>query len=171
MKSLTKDELASMLGEAKGAGPLDYLMLLLAFNHGFRISEVLNLTSDNFVDGHVIVQRLKGSCKTTQRLLPNETDPVTALLAHRAPGERLFPFSRMTAWRHVKAIGQRAGIPAFKCFPHALKHSCAMAGLRGGMSLPELQAYLGHRSLGSTGMYLKIDDDAASSAFATAIDK
>lgn len=167
MKYLTKDELGKMLMVAKGSNPTDHLMILLAFNHGLRVSEVLSLTAANFQDGYLIVQRLKGSARTSQRLLDNEA----ALLAdYKIPAcGLLFPICRRTAWRRIKGYGVAAGIPGFKCKPHALKHSCAMAGLKGGMSLPELQAYLGHRSLGSTGMYLKIDDDTASSAFATAI--
>jgi integrase len=167
MKYLSKDELCAMLGAA--SDPLDYLMILIAFNHGFRVSEVLSLTSENFVSGHVTMQRLKGSCKTTQKLLPNEVAPIAELLAKRAPGERLFPFCRKTAWLHVKQIGVAAGIPAFKCFPHALKHTTAKLGLKGGMSLPELQTYIGHKNGANTMLYLREDDEAASKAFAAAM--
>jgi integrase len=169
MKFLTKDELSAMLGQAMKSGPLDHLMILIAFNHGFRVSEVLSLTSKNFVDGHVIMQRLKGSCKTIQRLLPNEVAPIQALLAHRGVGERIFPFDRTTAWRHVKAIGIAAGIEAFKCFPHGLKHTSAVLGLKGGMTLPEIQTRLGHKSGASTMAYLRVDDETADKAFAAAI--
>jgi len=166
MKYLSKSELGTMLQKAEESSPLDHLMILLAFNHGLRVSEVLSLTSDNFKDGHLIVQRLKGSCKTAQRLLPNEA----ALLAKFMPIEGLlFTFDRTTAWRHIKKIGVAAGIESFKCFPHALKHTTAMVGLQGGMNLPELQAYLGHKSGASTMMYLKIDDDKACKAFAAAL--
>ena len=168
MKHLTKDELSKMLAVAQSSGPLDYLIILLAFNHGFRVSEVLSLTSENFVDGHVIVQRLKGSCKTTQKLLPNEAGLITDLLTHRSPGERLFPFCRKTAWLHVKQIGVAAGIESFRCFPHALKHTCAMTGLAGGMKINEVQTYLGHKSGASTMAYLRVDDDVACKAFAAA---
>jgi integrase len=166
MKYLTKDELGLMLAQAKAAGPMDYLMILIAFNHGLRVSEVLELTAANFVDGHLIVQRLKGSCRTTQKLLPNEA---ALLKDYKIPAcGRLFPIHRQTAWRHVKALGIAAGIPGFKCFPHALKHTTAKTGLAGGMTLPELQTYLGHKSGSSTMAYLREDDDVASKAFAAA---
>lgn len=166
MKYLSREELGLMLVQAKASGPMDYLMILLAFNHGLRVSEVLNLTAGNFVDGHLVVQRLKGSCKTVQKLLPNEA----ALLADYKIPEcgRLFPIHRKTAWLHVKQLGIAAGIPSFKCFPHALKHTTAKTGLAGGMTLPELQAYLGHKSGSSTMAYLREDDDVASKAFAAA---
>ena len=167
MKYLLKDELQAMLGRAKEASPAVHLMILLAFNHGLRVSEVLSLTAANFQDGHLVIQRLKGSCKTAQKLLPNEA---ALLVDYKIPAcGKLFPIHRQTAWRHVKALGVAAGIPAFRCKPHVLKHSCAMTGLQGGMTLPELQAYLGHKSGASTMMYLKIDDDKASKAFAAAV--
>jgi integrase len=164
LKHLTKDELVSLLGVA---GENDRLMFLLSVNHGLRVSEVIGLTAENFVDGHLVLQRLKGSCKTIQRLLPNEA---TLLAEHKpAPDGRLFPISRCTAWRRIKAIGAQAGIESFKCHPHVFKHTCATLGLKGGMTLPEVQARLGHKSGASTMMYLAVDDDTASEAFARAI--
>jgi type 1 fimbriae regulatory protein FimE len=164
MKYLSKDELGLMLAQAKAAGPMDHLMILIAFNHGLRVSEVLNLTAENFVDGYLIVQRLKGSCKTAQKLLPNEA----ALLADYKIPEcgRLFPIHRQTAWRHVKQFGVAAGIPGFKCFPHAIKHTTAMTALNGGMKINEIQTYLGHKSGASTMAYLKVSDEVACKAFA-----
>jgi integrase/recombinase XerD len=169
MKYLTKSELESLLKVAKASSPLDELLMLISFNHGLRVSEVLALTKDNFVDGYLIVQRLKGSCRTAQKLLPNEA----ALLAEYKIPEcgRLFPIHRQTAWRHVKALGVAAGIPAHRVFPHCIKHTTAKIGLSGGMSIPELQTYLGHKSGNSTLQYLREDDQTASSAFAAAVGK
>ena len=91
MKYLSKIELGAMLEQAKAAGPMDHLMILLAFNHGLRVSEVLDLTTENFVDGHLIVQRLKGSCKTA--LMPDET-PINerrSINSHTVTGDRVGP--------------------------------------------------------------------------------
>ena len=41
-------------------------MLLVAYNHGLRVSEVLSLTKENIQDGALVIQRLKGSNKTTR---------------------------------------------------------------------------------------------------------
>lgn len=166
MKYLSKSELESLLKVARASSPMDELLVLLSFNHGLRVSEVLDLTAANFVDGYLIVQRLKGSCKTAQRLLPNEA---ASLADYKIPEcGKLFPIHRQTAWRHVKALGIAAGIPGFKCTPHSLKHTCAKRGLAGGMTLPELQTYLGHKSGSSTMVYLREDDEVASKAFAKA---
>ncbi len=183
LKSLSKDELQRLL---EVADTHDRLMFLLAFNHGLRVTELVGgwltdkhgnkewypgLTAENFVDGYLIVQRLKGSNRTIQKVLANEAALLNEYLQGRtlAPGEKLFKMDRTTAWRHMKALGVAAGIPAFRCFPHALKHSTATVGLAGGMTLPEVQARLGHKSGSSTMVYLGVTEDAASEAFEKAV--
>jgi integrase len=165
MKNFSKDELAGLLQAAKAAGPMDYLLILLSFNHGLRVSEVLSLTESNFKDGSLTIQRLKGSCKTSQKLLPNEAAALAEYVI-TDPAGRLFPICRKTAWAHIKALGVSAGIDSIKCFPHALKHTTGKMGLKGCMTLPELQTYLGHKSGASTMAYLREDDETASAAFA-----
>src|SRR5208282_693336 len=167
MKHLSKSELNALLQVAKQSSFADELMILLSVNHGLRVSEVINLTTENFQAGHLIVQRLKGSMKTIQRLLPNEA----ALLSQHTPAEdgRLFPICRKTVARHLRKLGVAAGIESFKCHPHILKHTCAMIGLDGGMKINELQTYLGHKSGNSTLAYLKVSDQTACDAFASAV--
>lgn len=43
-------------------------MILVTFRHGLRATEVVSLTRDNFADGYLDVQRLKGSNRTVQVL-------------------------------------------------------------------------------------------------------
>ena len=166
MKYLEKDELKRLLEAAQKSSPVDYLFILLTFNHGLRVSETINLTAENFKGGCLVVQRLKGSCRTDQPLLSNEAmllDKVTFGI-----DGRLFNFDRTTAWRHLKRIGTAAGIDPRRCFCHALKHTCAMTGLEGGMKINELQKYLGHKSGSSTMKYLEVSEEKAAKAFATA---
>jgi len=165
MKYLSRPELDALLAEAKKFSPEDYLFVLLTVSHGLRVSEVLSLTPENFKDGHLTIQRLKGSCKTSQRLLPAE---IIALAEYPVKSGKLFSFDRTTAWRHIKVIGMKAGIESIRLFPHCLKHTTAKIGLAGGMTLPELQTYLGHKSGSSTMAYLREDDETASKAFAAA---
>ena len=167
MKYLEKFELQKLLEVAKETSPIDYLFILLTFNHGLRVSETISLTADNFKGDCLVIQRLKGSCRTDQPLLPNEAE----LLKTVTPGAsgRYFPFDRTTAWRHMKRIGTLAGIDPRRCFCHALKHTTAMMGLEGGMKINELQKYLGHRSGQSTMKYLEVSEEKASKAFAAAV--
>ena len=164
-KSLTRPELDALLAVARKHSEADYLMILVTFNHGLRVSETLRLTSQNFVDGYIVVQRLKKSRKTTQPLLPNEVDGLRAL---GKPGECLFPIHRSTFWRRMQEYGDEAGIPSFKRHCHVLKHTCGRLGFKGGMTIPEVQVYLGHVDGGNTLVYMQADEAEAASAFAAA---
>src|SRR5436305_1825796 len=120
MKSLTRPELDALLTVAAKYSELDALMLACIFNHGLRISEAVVLTRANIVDGHIVVQRLKGSRKTNQPLLGNEKLGLETLaVAHS--GGRFFlseykpSVARVIAWRRVQKYGREAGIPQFKC--------------------------------------------------------
>lgn len=180
MEHLTRDELTRILAQAKAHRARDWVMILVAFSHGLRASELLSLTPANFADGFVTVQRLKGSNKTTQALLEdpdpllNERAAVDAWLdRHRAlhnlngARQRLFPMSRQNFWYLMQTYCRRAGIPAHKAHPHVLKHSIAMLTI-GSAGIENVRQYLGHKSIASTGSYLKVNDEAASAAIASA---
>jgi integrase len=83
---------------------------------------------------------------------------------------RLFPISRIQFWRLVRRYGAAAGLPRHLCHPHALKHSIAMQSIaRAGIE--NVRQYLGHKSISSTGAYLRVDDAAASRAVLRAAGK
>lgn len=138
-------------------------MITLAFNHGLRISETLSLTPAHFQGGYMIIQRLKGSEKTVQKLLPEEVEMLKAYKI--GPDEKLFPITRQAAWKMMKTLGKRTDVPLHKCTNHALKHTTAIIGLRGKMTLPEIQTRLGHKSGNSTMMYLRVNDAVADDAW------
>jgi integrase len=169
MKSLSIAELDAFLNVAKKHSERDYLMFLVTFLHGLRISETLSLTAENIVDGHLVVQRSKGSRKTVQRLLADESDIV--LLAKQRNGLRLFPLTRMTCWRKMQRYGRAAGLPAFLCHPHALRHTTAMLMLDGSAKVNAVQNYLGHVNGANTLRYLELSDEEGSKAFAAAVGK
>lgn len=169
MKHLTKDELNGLLAVAEKHDPLAALLILVTFNHGLRISEALALSAANLVNGFLVVQRLKGSRKTTQPLLESERAKLEARAAESP--KRLFPISRITAWRRVQAFGREAGIPEFKLHPHILKHSTGRLAYEAGLGIPEIQSYLGHVSGKSTLVYLEASEEQACSAFAAAVGK
>lgn len=176
MKSLLKAELDALLAVAGKHSKDDALLLSVVFNHGLRISEAINLTAANVVNGYLVVQRLKGSRKTTQPLFPGERE---ALEAKAAKIKGVFflrhldnrESARKQAWRLVQEYGAEAGIERFKCHPHALKHTTGRLGYEGGMGLPELQAYLGHENGKNTMVYAEAPEEVACKAFAAAVGK
>lgn len=145
-------------------------MLALTFEHGLRVSEVLALTGDSITDGYLDVPRRKGSLRTKQPLHSGENELLSireALIGYsalRPKTERLFPISKSTAWRRIQQYGKASGIPAHKLHMHSLKAACAMQ-LIDSAGIHRTQAWLGHKSMASTGQYLKpSDDDVAAAA-------
>lgn len=169
MKSLTRPELDSLLAVAVKHNPLHALMFLVTFNHGLRVSETLALTRENFVNGYLVVQRLKGSKKTAQPLQENEREGLLALAA--VTEGALFPTYRMKFWRLMQKYGTEAGIPEFKLHPHTLKHTTGRLGYEGGMGIAELQTWLGHENGKNTMVYMEASEEQAANAFAAAVGK
>lgn len=171
MQHLNREELLRLLKTAREHSERDWLLLLVTFSHGLRATEAVQLTKANFKDGHITVRRLKGSLKTTQALLSNaeplldEKTAVEEYTATLAPKEKLFPVTRFGFSYIVKRHCRTAGIPAHKAHCHALKHSVAMMNVRGA-GIENIRQWLGHKSIASTGEYLRCSDEEAGNAVA-----
>ncbi len=77
MKALSQDEILKVL-KAVSDNPRDLAMILLAFRHGMRASEVcgLELKDVDLKNGEITIRRLKGSLKTTQPLADLQGRPL-----------------------------------------------------------------------------------------------
>ncbi|SRR6266851_5733021 len=169
MQHLTKSELLSLLKAARAESERDWLMILVAFWHGLRASEVTGLTRANVRDGHLTVQRLKGSLKTVQPLVSHD-DPLLderralqVAVADLPARGKVFGISRVQFFRLMQKYCQAAGIPSHKAHPHVLKHTVAMQTIQKA-GIENVRQYLGHKSIASTGAYLRVNDSQASAA-------
>ena len=172
MVDITREELRKVLEAAKAANERDWLALLVGYCHALRVSEICGLTDKNIQNGFLSVNRLKGSERTVQPLCASPDplfDEATALPRYAAAhAGRLFPVCRQHLHRLFVQYATEAGLPVPSRHVHVLKHARARHGLQGGVSLPDIQRYLGHKSLSSTGAYLKRTDAQAAQAFASA---
>lgn len=174
MQSLSNDQVRAVLGMARSARIRDWLMYLVAFWHGLRSSEVVQLTRDSVSNGYITVARLKGSLRTTQPLfesedtLFNERAALEEFIAGLVNSNRIFPISREHYARLFHGYAVRAGIPRHLAHPHILKHSIAMQTIQSA-GIENVRQYLGHKSISSTGAYLKVNDADASAAVARAL--
>ena len=128
---------------------------------GCRISEALNLTA-NRVDtsqGCVVFETLKRRQCGLFRDVP-VPDSLVALLLEitrgNSHGARLWPFSRVTAYRMVKRLALGAGITGAKACPKGLRHGFAVACIAAKIPLPTIQKWLGHARLETTAIYLGV---------------
>jgi integrase/recombinase XerD len=174
VQSLNREEFLALLKAAKAKRERDYVMILVGFCHGLRASEVIALTAKNFSDGNLMVQRLKGSLKTVQPLIAhsepllNERVAVLAFLRGKRRNQRLFPVTRQRFWQIVQEHGATAAIAQHKRHPHVLKHSIAMQTIHSA-GIHNVRQHLGHKSLSSTGEYLKVSDSEASAAVSASL--
>ena len=174
IQSLTRDEILRLLVAARAHSEFHFLMILVAFAHGLRASEVVNLKVDDIRDGFIIVQRLKHSKKTTHPLIDNpepllnEKPALIEFIRNQSGEQRIFPRSRSTFWRIMQRHAKTAGLPPQKRHPHCLKHSICKQ-LIGLIGIDKVQQYVGHQDLRSTAFYLKDTDEGASEAAARAL--
>ena len=87
MQAFSNDELLALLGAARRASERDWLMILVAYWHGLRASEVTKIQRHDIADGHLTVRRLKGSLKTIQPLIEHKIELLTSV-AHLKTSSR-----------------------------------------------------------------------------------
>lgn len=176
IQNLDRAQILALLASARAACERDWLMIATAFLHGLRASEVTSFQASAVRDGFLDIQRLKGSERTIQELYTS-SEPLLDLrkalteYASKTPfNQPVFSVHRSTFWRIVQRHGASAGIPAHLRFPHILKHSIAMQTIQVA-GIEHVRQHLGHKSLSSTGAYLKVTDAEAGAAVAAALDK
>ena len=160
---LTEDEMAKLLAALKSNrhGHRDWLIALLIYRHGLRVSEACDLRWDdiNIHQRTIIVRRLKGSVDSTHYLERDELAGLRRLQREQEPrsayvfvNERGQPFGRMGIARMIERAGGAAKLP-FPVHVHMLRHSTGYALAAKGMDTRRLQHYLGHASITNTVRY------------------
>lgn len=164
-KYLVAAERSAFLREAmKTGGPVATFCAVLAFC-GPRISEALALSHERIddADGAIIFETLKRRERGIMRAVPVPSELLALLdavhgcraarLDETRAHERLWRWSRTTAWRKVKDIMRSAGIPAYLAKPKALRHGFGASAATNLVVLTLIKKWLGHAKLESTEHY------------------
>jgi type 1 fimbriae regulatory protein FimB len=179
-------EVLAVLRAARAKGSREWAMIVMAYKHGLRASEICNLRLDDLdlKNGTIVVQRLKGSLRTTQTMtehrgepLLNEIKALREWLRQRRDDGSDFLFNsqkggrldRSQVFRLFQTVAAEAGLPPEKQHPHALKHSLATHLVSANVNLALVKQQLGHKSIGSTMRYVYATDKQASQATANAL--
>ena len=163
---LTEGEMDKLLAALKQNrhGHRDWLIGLLIYRHGLRVSEACDLRWDDIdlAKRTIIVRRLKGSTDSSHYLERNELAGLKRLQrdqqaagmksAYVFVNERGQPFGRMGIARMIERAGEAAKLP-FPAHVHMLRHSTGYALAGKGMDTRRLQHYLGHASITNTVKY------------------
>jgi integrase len=128
----------------------DYLMILLASRYGFRREDIVNLKVRNFDERNKTITYHEKK-KNRDRTIPIEGDVAGELVRYKNSipknQELFFPFTGVTAWRHLQDICRDAGIPipadrTGRPF-HSLRGSCVKLRQKQGWTIHECAALIG----------------------------
>jgi integrase len=166
---LTEAEVEQLMDAAKGNryGQRDALMILMAYRHGFRAVELVDLRWDQIdLEAHnLAVRRAKKGSPSTHPILGDESRALRKLAREQDPksafvftSERGSPFTTAGFARMVERAGEAAKL-GFKAHPHMLRHACGFALANKGHDTRALQAYLGHKNIQHTVRYTELAPD------------
>jgi len=163
---LTEREVEQLIDGCKGnrRPHRDQTMILIAFRHGLRASELCSLqwTQVDFEAAAMAVNRVKHGTPSIHPLTGRELRALRRL--HRET-ESKSPFlflsergSPMTVSNFQKLINratEAAGLK-IKVHPHMLRHACGFHQANAGRDTRSLQHYLGHKNIQHTVRYTEL---------------
>ena len=141
----------------------DATMILVAFRHGLRVSELCALTWDqiDFSQGMMHVNRMKNGISSVQQIGGEEMRALRALKREEGGSRFVFMTERgapMTpaGFRKLLArLGEAARFP-FGVHPHMLRHATGYKLANDGRDTRALQHYLGHKNIMHTVRYTEL---------------
>ena len=163
---LTEREVGRLIEAMKGnrRGHRDATMVLIAFRHGLRASELVDLLWDqvDLENALLHVRKLKNGSPATHPLTGKELRALRRLQREQVAkspfvfiSERGAPFSRRGFQAMVERAGEAAGFD-MKIHPHMLRHACGFKLANDGIDTRTIQAYLGHKSIQHTVRYTEL---------------
>ena len=163
---MTEAEVERLMDAATGNryGHRDATMILVAYRHGLRVSELVDLRWDqvDFRTATLHVCRAKQGTPSTHPIIGDELRALRRLHREQTPkspfvftSERGAPFTTAGFARMVERAGIEAKF-AFKPHPHMLRHACGYALANKGHDTRALQAWLGHRNIAHTVRYTEL---------------
>lgn len=168
---LTLEE-AQRLAHHAGAGPvLDRLMVYVLLDCGLRVSELAGLDvaalDSQYRRIRIRGKRARGKKGTPgpvrYRFVPLTSRAQSALEQYLTVHPRIGHGPRWIE-RRIRELAGGAGIMT-RCTPHVLRHTFAHEAIRRGVSIPALQAILGHGHLSSTAVYTHLSDEEVTAEY------
>jgi type 1 fimbriae regulatory protein FimB/type 1 fimbriae regulatory protein FimE len=168
---LTREEVEAMVAAARRSGgrtaDRDALLIIMAYRHGLRASEITALRWDqmDLKAGCLHVARLKHGEPSTHPLRGPELRGLRAW--KRRQGEsspyvfsslRGGPMTRRTVHYIVAHAAKAAGIE-FPVHPHMLRHGTGFYLANEGHDTRAIQLYLGHKNIQHTVRYTRLAAD------------
>ena len=144
-------------------GHRDATMILVAYRHGLRASELCGLewSQIDFTSATLYVRRVKNGKPATHPIRGDEMRALRKLQREALKSPFVFlnecgtPFSPDGFNWLVKRTGQKAGLP-FQVHAHMLRHSAGYKLAGDGHDTRAIQDYLGHKQIQHTVRYTEL---------------
>ena len=141
----------------------DELMVLVAFHHGLRVSELLNIKWQHIRlnDHQISIKRLKNG-NDGQHPINNKRELMLFRRTHKAMSNPTSGYVFLNERKNAVSVSgfqkmfnkfteQALGV---KFNAHALRHSCGTDMIERGYDVRQVQNYMGHRNIQNTTVYL-----------------
>jgi type 1 fimbriae regulatory protein FimE len=147
-------------------GMRDAALILIAYRHGLRVSELGSLRWDqvDLQQGLLHVLRRKNGIPSVHPLRGPELRTLRRLqrdyphTAYVFVSERKAPLTVDAIRKIVNRAGREAGI-SFQVHPHMLRHATGYKLANDGQDTRAIQQYLGHRNIQNTTRYTELAPD------------
>jgi integrase len=165
---LTASEVEALMDAARRNrhGHRDATMILIAFRHGLRASELVDLRWEQVdLDRAVLhVRRVKQGTPSVHPLSGSELRSLRRFQRESLDSpfvfvsERGAPFTTAGFARMMERAATAADLN-LKVHPHMLRHACGFALANAGHDTRAVQAYLGHKNIQHTVRYTELAPD------------
>ncbi len=147
-------------------GHRDATLILIAFRHGLRASELVDLRWDQveFASATLHVRRAKNGSPSVHPLSGREMRALRRSQRESDPSpfvfvsERRAPLSTAGFARMIERAAAASGLE-IKAHAHMLRHACGYALAKAGHDTRAIQSYLGHKSIQHTVRYTELSPD------------
>lgn len=127
-------------------------LVIVAIDTGFRKGELLNLVSNDFVNG--VVHLHEGETKNGKARSVPATSRVAEVLTRRSNQRKPFTISVSTLRYHWSVLKAAMGLDDDPQFVfHMLRHTCASRLVQRGVPLAVVQQWMGHSNIATTLRY------------------
>lgn len=163
---LTPDEIERLMNAAGKLGRhgfRDRTLILIAYRHGLRVSELVSLRWDqiDLKQGLLAVTRLKGGVDSTHPVRGPEIRALKRVRREYEPSpyvfqtERRGPLTTSAVRKIIVRAGEGAGL-GFPVHPHMLRHACGYKLANDGHDTRAIQLYMGHSNIQHTCRYTEL---------------
>lgn len=166
---ITLSEYYSLLDGLSSVGDYyHYYMVRLLGETGCRVSELLQISCNDIKKGYA---ELFTKYKYRRLFIPRklQVDLISYIVENNITGT-LFHYSRQNVYRLLKRFARNFGISEKVVYPHSFRHMFAIEFLKRNKDISLLSNILGHESIATTQIYLKLSFDEQMSRLNQTVD-